>query len=78
MPAEEGGVGEGPVHRRAQDEVAARRRLLPRWRPYLLSGALHDITSGSNGTCTPAYLCTAGTGYDGPTGLGTPNGILAS
>ena len=38
--------------------------------------ALHDITSGSNGTCAPAYLCTAGTGYDGPTGLGTPNGIL--
>ena len=22
----------------------------------------------------PAYLCTAGPGYDGPTGLGTPNG----
>ena len=25
----------------------------------------------------PAYLCTAGTGYDGPTGLGTPNGLAA-
>ena len=36
---------------------------------------LFDVTSGSNGTCSPAYLCTAGKGYDGPTGLGTPNGI---
>ena len=27
--------------------------------------------------CTPAYLCTAGAGYDGPTGLGTPNGLAA-
>jgi subtilase family serine protease len=41
--------------------------------------ALNDVTSGSNGTCTggPAYFCTAGAGYDGPTGLGTPNGITA-
>jgi subtilase family serine protease len=39
--------------------------------------ALFDVTSGSNGTCTPPYLCTAGTGYDGPTGLGTPNGTGA-
>ena len=46
-------------------------------RAYLLPSALHDITSGTNGTCTPTYLCTAGAGYDGPTGLGSPNGILA-
>jgi subtilase family serine protease len=38
-------------------------------------GALFDVTSGSNGTCKPAYLCTAGVGYDGPTGLGTPDGV---
>ncbi len=30
--------------------------------------------SGSNGLCSAAYLCTARVGYDGPTGLGTPNG----
>jgi len=37
---------------------------------------LFDITSGSNGTCHKRpYLCNAGPGYDGPTGLGTPNGI---
>jgi len=35
---------------------------------------LFDITSGSTGTCTPAYFCKAQTGYDGPTGLGSPNG----
>jgi hypothetical protein len=36
---------------------------------------LYDVTSGANGSCSPAYLCTAETGYDGPTGLGTPHGI---
>jgi subtilase family serine protease len=41
------------------------------------AGSLFDVTSGTNGRCRPAYLCTAGTGYDGPTGLGTPNGIGA-
>jgi hypothetical protein len=33
-----------------------------------------DVTSGTNGTCTLTYVCTAGIAYDGPTGLGTPNG----
>lgn len=43
--------------------------------PYSRTGSLFDVTAGSNGSCsrTP-YLCTARTGYDGPTGLGTPNG----
>lgn len=35
---------------------------------------LHDITFGSNGSCGGSYLCTAVSGYDGPTGLGSPNG----
>jgi len=35
---------------------------------------LNDIQSGSNGSCSGSYLCTAVPGYDGPTGLGTPNG----
>ncbi|HYL27363.1 MAG TPA: S53 family peptidase [Candidatus Nitrosotalea sp.] len=39
--------------------------------------ALHDITSGTNGSCGGSYLCTAGAGYDGPTGWGTPNGVAA-
>ena len=41
--------------------------------PYSRTNALWDITSGSNGGCG-TYLCTAGRGYDGPTGLGTPDG----
>jgi hypothetical protein len=37
------------------------------------SGDFYDVTSGSNGTCSPALWCTAEAGYDGPTGFGTPN-----
>lgn len=46
--------------------------------PYRAAGtaALHDITSGANGTCG-TLLCTAGAGYDGPTGVGSPNGLDA-
>jgi hypothetical protein len=44
--------------------------------PYLNRGGFTDVTSGSNGNCEAArrYLCRAGPGYDGPTGLGTPDG----
>jgi subtilase family serine protease len=45
--------------------------------PYSHTTSLFDVTSGSNGSCSPSYLCTAGAGYDGPTGLGTPNGTGA-
>ena len=41
------------------------------------STSLNDVTSGSNGSCGGTYFCTAGAGYDGPTGLGTPNGTGA-
>jgi hypothetical protein len=34
----------------------------------------NDITTGSNGSCGNV-LCTAGPGWDGPTGLGTPDGV---
>lgn len=43
--------------------------------PYAHTSGLLDIVSGTNGTCSVAYLCTSGTGYDGPTGLGTPIGV---
>jgi subtilase family serine protease len=45
--------------------------------PYLGSSNLHDVTAGSNGSCGGTYLCTAVSGYDGPTGLGTPNSAAA-
>ena len=41
------------------------------------ASSLFDVTSGSNGSCGGTYLCTGGPGFDGPTGLGTPNGTTA-
>ena len=41
---------------------------------YAGKSQLNDVTSGTNGSCGGTYFCTAGTGYDGPTGNGTPNG----
>jgi subtilase family serine protease len=40
------------------------------------SAVLHDITSGSNGSCA-TIMCKGAVGYDGPTGVGTPNGLGA-
>jgi Ricin-type beta-trefoil lectin domain/Putative Ig domain len=45
--------------------------------PYLNTSRLHDITSGSDGSCGGSYLCTAKAGFDGPTGWGTPDGTGA-
>jgi subtilase family serine protease len=47
--------------------------------PYGHTASLFDVTSGSNGRCKPNPLswCNAGVGWDGPTGLGTPNGTGA-
>jgi hypothetical protein len=44
---------------------------------YQHTGSLFDVTSGADGTCSPAYLCTGEVGYDGPTGWGTPDGVTA-
>ena len=42
---------------------------------------LNPVLRGSNGYCSPTYLCVDGTheykNYGGPTGWGTPNGIAA-
>ncbi len=38
------------------------------------TSGLNDVTTGSNGSCTPLVWCHARAGWDGPTGLGTPNG----
>jgi subtilase family serine protease len=45
--------------------------------PYATPAALFDVKAGSNGSCGGTYLCTSLTGFDGPTGLGTPDGIGA-
>lgn len=39
--------------------------------------ALYDLTSGSNGSCGGSTACTAATGYDGPSGVGSPLGLAA-
>jgi len=47
---------------------------------YNHTSNLNRVTSGSNGSCG-TYLCNAAdsllNGYNGPTGLGTPNGVSA-
>ncbi len=51
---------------------------------YAAPGSLNDVTEGFNwdtfngsSECAPAeYLCNAEVGYDGPTGLGTPDGVI--
>ncbi len=37
--------------------------------------SFHDITTGTNGSCLTS-LCKGVVGFDGPTGLGSPNGLL--
>jgi subtilase family serine protease len=41
---------------------------------YQPPGSFHDVTSGSNGSCG-TIMCQAVSGYDGPTGLGSPSGL---
>jgi hypothetical protein len=50
---------------------------MPAAYPYASRLDYTDVTAGSNGTCpaSRAYLCHAESGYDGPTGLGTPHGV---
>jgi len=45
--------------------------------PYQHARQMYDITTGTNGTCDPypKQVCNARKGWDGPTGLGTPNGV---
>ncbi len=43
---------------------------------YAHTSSLNDVATGSNGSCGNV-LCNAATGWDGPTGLGTPNGTGA-
>jgi hypothetical protein len=51
----------------------------PSW-AYANASLLNDPTTGSNGSCAQAiaYICTAGPGYDGPTGVGSISGAVAS
>jgi subtilase family serine protease len=44
---------------------------------YSAPNNLDDVVSGRNGLCDDSYLCHGKAGYDGPTGLGTPDGLGA-
>ena len=50
----------------------------PQW-AYTDSALLNDPTAGSSGDCDPTilYICDAGAGYDGPTGIGSISGAVA-
>jgi subtilase family serine protease len=65
-------AGYGPDGHHDSDDADFPARKL-----YASRRGLFDITAGSNGACSDAYLCSAGPGYDGPTGNGSPNGISA-
>jgi len=60
------GVGGGP----------SLSNVMPRLYASGGTNRLFDIQSGTTGKCS-TYLCKAGAGYDGPTGLGTLNGLGA-
>ncbi|MDQ1740438.1 MAG: hypothetical protein QOE53_2090, partial [Pseudonocardiales bacterium] len=49
----------------------------PNTYPYQHSDSLNDVTTGTNGSCGATALCTSRAGWDGPTGLGTPDGAAA-
>jgi subtilase family serine protease len=42
---------------------------------YAKPTAFYDIRKGTNGSCGGIYFCVGGVGYDGPTGVGTPEGL---
>jgi len=42
---------------------------------YQHASQFFDVTTGKNGSCGNA-LCNAGAGWDGPTGIGSPNGAV--
>jgi hypothetical protein len=44
----------------------------PGW-AYSNASKFFDVTTGKNGSCG-TILCNAGAGWDGPTGIGSPNG----
>jgi hypothetical protein len=51
----------------------------PQW-AYASSAVLNDPASGSSGSCAQniLYICNAGVGYDGPTGVGSISGAVVA
>jgi hypothetical protein len=65
--------------------LAGNAATVPPGYPYAHTSGLFDVTKGNNdwldrtrgAACDYTYLCMATKGYDGPTGLGTPDGTSA-
>ncbi len=72
-----GGTSVGSPAIAAIYALSGNTRRIPASLAYSNTKHLYDVTSGANGPCTPAYLCTGEVGYDGPTGNGTPSGTGA-
>ena len=70
-----GGTSEASALIAAYYALAGSAAQGPSW-AYVKASLLNDPASGSNGTCTITYLCTAGPGYDGPTGVGSISGAV--
>ncbi|MGH2916717.1 MAG: hypothetical protein ACRDMX_17200, partial [Solirubrobacteraceae bacterium] len=62
----------------AFDALTAPSGTTAQW-AYTDSALLNDPATGSSGTCAPSisYICNAGSGYDGPTGIGSISGQVA-
>ena len=72
-----GGTSEGAPAIAAIYALSGNTVGVPASMAYANPGDLYDVTSGSDGACSPPYLCSGESGYDGPTGLGSPNGLGA-
>ncbi len=48
----------------------------PQW-DYVNAASMNDPATGSTGSCG-TYICNAGVGYDGPTGVGSISGAVAA
>ena len=55
--------------------LAGKQPGIPASLAYANLSSFNDVTTGSNGSCSPTWLCTARKGYDAPSGVGSPNGI---
>ena len=63
---------------RLRDGAATPARRSTRLVPVRAHGrAVRRDLAAATARAAAAYLCTGGAGYDGPTGLGTPNGVAA-
>jgi hypothetical protein len=68
-----GGTSVGAPIIAAMEAIAGTAGGAPAY-PYSHPGGFHDVTSGATASCG-SVLCRAGPGWDGPTGVGTPDGV---